>query len=83
MSATTSPSPNVHSDRIRGEEVPRRLVEESRGVAATSLEGNDVPHSTARLRFVVRMWMFMARWTERRLVAAYDRLVDHESDWSS
>lgn len=31
----------------------------------------------ARLR--VRLWTFLSNWTERRLVAAYDRLVAMES----
>jgi hypothetical protein len=34
-------------------------------------------------RFVVRCWLALSAVAERRVRAAYDRLVDHESDWSS
>lgn len=30
-------------------------------------------------RLVVRVWLWLSRWTERRLCEAYNRLVDAES----
>ena len=36
-------------------------------------------HSTARLRLIIRTWAWLANLSERRLAAAYDRLVDAES----
>lgn len=59
---------------------PRLFAQrQSRGMAVTSLEGNDVIHSTARLRLIIRAWSWLSNWSERHLVAAYDRLVDAES----
>lgn len=39
----------------------------------------DVTQRTYFQRLRIRAWMILSNWTERRLVAAYDRLVDAES----
>jgi hypothetical protein len=43
----------------------------------------DMTQRTYFQRLRIRTWTFLSNWTERRLVAAYDQLVDRESDWSS
>jgi len=48
-------------------------------VAAASQKGHDVPKSTRYLRFTIRVRLRLARWNERRLRSAYDRLVAREA----
>lgn len=78
--------PNGHSARIAGKEVPRRpwlfAQRQSRG-RLRPLGGPNLIDRTVSRRLSVRLWARLAKWTERQLCAAYDRLVDYESDWRS